>query len=169
MFFLGLFCLTLLGFENSSSRKTALFLRKHRLKKYKNLLPRCLMKGAKMLNVENCNFSKVNCGLLLVIWVKWKQLECSITLLYSSTFYSLFLPLFVLKIFKVWHIFQISISKFDWFEQPGRVGWEKLDLDKAQLLSRRNSIPWIFNQQSCLMIFVSLLIVESTKTYDIGI
>ena len=58
-----------------------------------------------------------------VIWVKWKQSGCSITLAYSSTFYSLFLPFFVLEIFKfkydkffVRH--PASISKFEWFEQP---------------------------------------------------
>ena len=33
-----------------------------------------------------------------VFWVKQKQSACSITLPYSSTFYSLFLPFFVLEI-----------------------------------------------------------------------
>ena len=48
---------------------------------------------------------------------------CSITLLYSSAFYRLFLPFFVLEIFKFkYDTFFIrnsaAISKFDWFEQP---------------------------------------------------
>ena len=62
-------------------------------------------------------------GFFSVIWVKWKHSVCSITLPYSSTFYSLFLPFFVLEIFKfkynkffVRH--SVSISKFEWFEQP---------------------------------------------------
>ena len=60
---------------------------------------------------------------LSVIWVKWKQSVCSITLLYSSTFYSLLLPFFVLEIFKfkydkVFVRHSASISKFEWFEQP---------------------------------------------------
>ena len=76
-----------------------------------------------VVNVENCNFLKVNCGFLLVIWVKWKQSVRSITLLYSSTFYSLFLPFFVLEIYKFKHdkFFvrnSAAISEFDWFEQP---------------------------------------------------
>ena len=59
---------------------------------------------------------------LLVIWVKRKQSVCSIILLYSSNFYSLFLPFFILEIFKfkydrffVRH--SASISKFKWFKQ----------------------------------------------------
>ena len=77
----------------------------------------------KVVNVENCNFLKVNCRFLLVIWVKWKQSVCSITLLYSSTFYSLFLSFFVLEIFNFkYDTFFVRnsavISKFDWFEQP---------------------------------------------------
>ena len=59
--------------------------------------------------VENYNFLKVNCRFLLVSWVKWKQSVCSKTLLYSSTFNSLFLPFFVLEIFKF---------NFNWFKQP---------------------------------------------------
>ena len=50
-----------------------------------------------MVNVENCNFLKVNCRFLLVIWVK--QSVCSVIILYYSTFYSLFLSFFVLEIF----------------------------------------------------------------------
>ena len=60
----------------------------------------------------------------------WRSLEwicqrflCSMTLLYSSTSYSLFLPFFVLEIFKFKHdkVFvrhSASISEFKWFEQP---------------------------------------------------
>ena len=53
-----------------------------------------------MVNVENHQYLRGNCKLLSVIWVKWKQSVCFITLPCSSTFYSLFIPLFVLKIFK---------------------------------------------------------------------
>ena len=76
-----------------------------------------------VVNVENCQFLKVNCRFSLVIWVKWKQSVCSITLFYSSAFYSLFLPFFVLEIFKFkYDTFFVrnsaATSKFDWFEQP---------------------------------------------------
>ena len=95
-----------------------------------------------MVNVKNCNFLKVKCRFLLVIGVKWKQSVCSITLLYSSTFYSLFIPFFVLEIFKFnYDTFFIrnsaAISKFDWFEQPctghhqQQPCWNKM-------------IPWLF-------------------------
>ena len=53
-----------------------------------------------VVNVENCPFLKGNCKFFSVIWVKWKQSVSSITLAYSSTFYSLFLSLFVLETFK---------------------------------------------------------------------
>ena len=53
-----------------------------------------------MVNVENRQFLRENCKFLLVIWIKWKWPVCSITLLYSRTFYSLFLPFFVLEIFR---------------------------------------------------------------------
>ena len=122
-FFLCFFCLTTLGLETWSSRKTAMFLISHRLKKYKNLNPELHKWCKNVVNVENCNFLRVNCRFLLVIWVKWKQSECSITLFYFSTFYSLFLPFFVLEIFKFkYDTFfmrnSTAISKFDWFEQP---------------------------------------------------
>ena len=76
-----------------------------------------------MINVENHQFLKEDYKFLSVIWVKWKQSVCSITLLYSSTFYSLLLPFFVLEIFKfkydkVFVRHSASISKFEWFEQP---------------------------------------------------
>ena len=50
------------------------------------------------------------------------KIVCSITLLYSSIFYGLFLPFFVLEIFKfkydkVFVRHSASISKFEWFEQ----------------------------------------------------
>ena len=75
-----------------------------------------------VVNVENCNFLKVNYGFLLFIWVKWKQSVCSMISFYSSTFYSLFQPFFVLEILKFkYDKFFIghaaSISKFEWFEQ----------------------------------------------------
>ena len=65
---------------------------------------------------------KGNCKFFSVICVKRKQSVSSITLSYSSTFYSLCLPFFVLEIFKFkYDKFFIrhsaSISKFKWFEQ----------------------------------------------------
>ena len=60
-----------------------------------------------MVNIENCNFLKVNWFFFLVIWVKWKQSVCSI-ILYSSTFYSLFLPFLALKICKFKYIYLAS-------------------------------------------------------------
>ena len=123
--FTCLSCLTPLGLESSKSRKTASFLTSHGLKKYKSLHPRSFTNGAKTwyINVEIHQFLKENCEFLSVIWVKWKQSVCSITLLYSSTFNSLFLPFFVLEIFKFKYdkVFvrnSASISKFEWFEQP---------------------------------------------------
>ena len=72
-----------------------------------------------------CQFLKENCEFLSVIWVKWEQSVCSITLLYFSTFYSLFLPFFVLEIFKfkydkvfVRHSASISKNfKILWFQK----------------------------------------------------
>ena len=51
------------------------------------------------------------------------KIVSSSTLLYSSTFCSLFLPFFVLEIYKfkydkVFVRHSASISKFEWFEQP---------------------------------------------------
>ena len=52
---------------------------------------------------------------------EWNENICSIAALYSSTFCSLFLPFFVLEIFKYkYKVFvrhSASISKFEWFEQ----------------------------------------------------
>ena len=76
-----------------------------------------------MANVENCQFLKRNSKFFSVISVKWKQSVCSITLPYSTTFYSLFLPFFVLEIFKLKYDkffvrHSTSTSRFEWFEQP---------------------------------------------------
>ena len=76
-----------------------------------------------VVNVENRQFLKGNCEFFSVIWVKWKHSVCSVTLPYSSTFYSLFLPLFVLEIFKFKYVkFSVrhsaSMSNIKWFEQP---------------------------------------------------
>ena len=65
----------------------------------------------------------------------------SIYVLYnsSSTFYSLFLPFFVLEIFKfkyAWQVFvrySASITKFEWFEQPWYV---LVAIQTSQLSSR---------------------------------
>ena len=84
------FCLTppIPRLECSRIRKTALFQTSNRLKKYKKSACMKLRKWSEnVVNVENHQFLKGNCNLLL-------------TLYYSSTFYSLFLAFFVLKIFK---------------------------------------------------------------------
>ena len=57
------------------------------------------------------------------IWEKWKQSICSITLPYSSTFYSLFLPFFVFQ-----QIFWI------WFEQPWSIWSDSVIACTANLI-----------------------------------
>ena len=78
---------------------------------------------------------KDNCEFLSVIWVKWKQTVCSITVSCSKTLYSLFLHFFVLEIFKFkYDNFYIrdfaSISKFKWFEQPWKIVVQCIDQAK---------------------------------------
>ena len=73
-----------------------------------------------------------------VIWVKWKQSVSSITLLYSGTSYSLFLPFFVVEIFKFkddkfFVRRSASIFKFKWFEQPCMMQrWHDCGLENIQ-------------------------------------
>ena len=81
-FFLCFFSLAHPTLEYSRIRKTT----SYRLKKHKNLHVRIFTNE-----------------IVLYIWVKWKQSVGSISLLYSSTFYSLFLPFFVLEIFEFKH------------------------------------------------------------------
>ena len=62
-------------------------------------------------------------------WNENSQYVCFITLVYSSTFYSLFLSFFVLEIFKfkydkVFVGHSASISKFQWFEQLWEHGYD---------------------------------------------
>ena len=59
---------------------------------------------------------------------EWNGNSQYVTLLYSRTFYSLFLPFFVLEIFKFKYdkVFvrnSASISKFKWFEQPWYIAY----------------------------------------------
>ena len=85
----------------------------------------------------------------------------SIALLYSSIFYSLFLPFFVLEIFKfkydkVFVRHSASISKFEWFEQPWDISqlrktlrshknrWSLTDLSGANIGFHSNSRDWLF-------------------------
>ena len=70
-----------------------------------------------MVNVENEQFLVGNCKFLSVIWIKWKQLVSLITLLYSSTCYSLLLLFFVLEVFKFKYeiLLLFSFSIFKWF------------------------------------------------------
>ena len=78
----------------------------------------CIHRASTMLKI----FLKENCEFSSAIWVKWKQPVCSIIILHSSTFCSLFLLFFVLKIFykfdKFFVRYSASISIFKcWFKQ----------------------------------------------------
>ena len=107
-----------------------------------------------VVNVENPQFLKENYEFLSVICLKWEQSVCSITLLYSSTFYSLFLPFFVLEIFKfkydkVFVRHSASISKFEWFEQL--CGW---NLNKSKNLDQTANVidpywKWSYKINKC--------------------
>ena len=70
-------------------------------------------------NVDNSNFLKVNW--VFISYLSKINTLCSI-ILYSSTFYNLFLPFFVLEMFKFKYKFFLrhftSIFNFEWFEQP---------------------------------------------------
>ena len=92
-----------------------------------------------------------------VIWVKWKESVCAITLPYSSTFYSLFLPFFVLEIFKFkcdmfFVRYSASISKFELFEQP----WGFISLQKACWIFSNLYIPPCIGKNFQLMVFTFL-------------
>ena len=122
------FCLTPLRLEYSRMRKTTWFLTSHRLKKIQKSASMELQEWSEnVVYVEIHHFLKGNCKFFqlsecVMKTVNW--LVCSITLHpYSITFYSLFLPFFVLEIFKCkYDKFFIrhsaSIFKFEWFEQP---------------------------------------------------
>ena len=105
-----------------------------------------------MVNVENCNFLKVNCAFLLVIWMKWKQSLYSITLLYSSTFYSLSLPFFNLEIFKLkYDTFFVrnsaAISIFNWFERLWVSVNKNWKITEGQLYSNQSLVGnwnWLY-------------------------
>ena len=120
--FLCFFSLTPLRLECSRSRKTASFLMSPRLKKYKNLNPWSFMNGVRKHG--KCGKSSIFDGKLwVIIYLSEMKIVSSVTLLYSSTFCSLLLPFFVLEIFKfkydkVFVRHSVSISKFEWFEQP---------------------------------------------------
>ena len=120
------FCLTPVGLECSRSRKTASFLTSHTLKNTKiHGVSRMERKRGK------CRKSSIFEGKLQV-FISYRYLSeikvvCSITRLYYSPFYSLFLPFFVLEIFKfkfkydkVFVRYSASIS----FEKPWRGGGE---------------------------------------------
>ena len=102
MFFYLVWCFLLKRIISSHNSRVRML-----LKKYKNWQPQSFTNGAKhMVNVENCIFLKVNCGFLLVIWVKWKQSVCSIILIYFIAFYSLFIP------FLLWRYLNSSTTNF---------------------------------------------------------
>ena len=92
------------------------------------------------VNVDNGNFLKINYEFLSVIQVKWTQSVCYIIRLYSSTFYGLFLPFFVLKIFKFKYVrHSASISKFEWLEQP----WILLQRVRKRRFKRKPKKQWV--------------------------
>ena len=111
--------LTLLGLQCSRIRKTASIPMSHRPKKYKNLHPQIRAPQMEQKH-DKCWNSPIFEGklqVLSVIWVKWKQPVCSITLCCPSTFYSLLMLFFVLEIFKFKYgkffiRYSASISKF---------------------------------------------------------
>ena len=81
----------------------------------------------KVVPLKITNFWKKNCKILSVWWVVKMKIVTMLynsSLFYSSTFYSLFIPFFVLKIFKFKYLWQgfcqtsASISRFKWFEKP---------------------------------------------------
>ena len=82
-FSLCFFCLIPLGLECSRSRKTVLFLMSHRLKKNKNLDPQSFTNGAKTwYMLKTANFWRYIASFFSVIWLRWKQSVCPITVLF---------------------------------------------------------------------------------------
>ena len=155
-FFLCFFCLTHLRLECWRIRKTASFQtfqtwRSRRHIGWRNT--KICINGASRF--------------LLVIWVKRKQSVCSIILLYSSTFYSLFLPFFILEIFKfkydrffVRH--SASISKFKWFEQLCWRGGFKF---KFNYFPNHWSMQIVFYLCHKALIFKHFLTLSNSNTY----
>ena len=122
MFFLMFFQLNFLRLEWSRIRKTALFLMSHRLKKYKNLHPWSFTNGAEIGKCWKSPMFEGKLGVFISYLNQMKTVSMFYNSSYSSSFYGLFLPFFVLEKFKfkydkffVRHT--VSISKFEWFEQ----------------------------------------------------
>ena len=152
----------------SRIRKTTSFLTSHRLKKYKNLHPWSLKQVE--WKCGKCWKLPIFEGKLRVFFSYLSEMKIvsSTTLPYSSTFYSLFLPFFVLEIFKFkYDKFFIrhsaSISKFKWFEQPCRaitkkqigntLGWWNLYSSLVSLACSSRVPAWkisLFNENSLL-------------------
>ena len=115
------FCLTSLRLERSRSRKIASFLTSHRLKRYK-----ICINGASWIKRKRgkCWISQIFEGKLWVFIYSLSEMKIwSVTPLYSSPYYSFFLPFFVLEIFKikddkVFIRHSASISKLECFDQP---------------------------------------------------
>ena len=94
------FCLTTLRLECSRSRKTTSFLSDiTQAEKMQNSASTELHEWSEnMANIENCQlkFLKENCAFLS--YLSKMKIVSVITLLYSSKFYSLVVPFFVLEI-----------------------------------------------------------------------
>ena len=92
---------------------------------------------------------------VFISYLSEMKIVCSITLLYSSTFYSLFLPFFVLEIFKFKYdkVFvrnSASICKFEWFEQLCVVmSISHPDDGNAKKESIKFRYRWKFRKSSC--------------------
>ena len=122
MFFLMSFLFHPLWLECSRIRKTAscLTLHRHRIQKSASMEPHKWSE-----NVVNCLKLSIFEGKLQVFMSYLSEMK-TVSMFYnswcSSTFYSLFLPFFVLLIFKFKYDkffirYSASISKFEWFQQ----------------------------------------------------
>ena len=125
MFFYVFFCLTPVSLECSRNRKIVSFLVSHRL-----INAKVCIHGASRMEWKRGKCWKLPIfeGKFLRVFISYMsgmKIVCSITLHYSSTFYSLFRPFFFwrylnssIKRFRQTFVrHSASISKFEWFEQ----------------------------------------------------
>ena len=106
VFFLCFFCLTPLGLEYSTSRKTASFLMSHRLKKYKNLLPRASRMGQKC---DKCWKSPIFEGKLQVFISYLSEMKI-VSMFYNFFILALFTACFYHFLF--WRYLNSSMTRF---------------------------------------------------------
>ena len=112
---------------------------------------------------------------VFISYLSEMKIVCSMILLYSSTFYSFFVPFFVLEIFKfkydkVFIRHSASISKFKWFEQPWYPLWVEvhiniwgvhwihlLILDKKALFVKIGTRIWVLDLQNFDFYYLHLI------------